>query len=71
MQEVSHPGVKERADSVWSMASNYPIITSIFLFVVLVFLVHRESKKEKTSIFKILVYLFVALFAFWRAAKDI
>ncbi|WP_448570076.1 hypothetical protein [Thalassotalea ganghwensis] len=71
MQDISHPGIKERTDSLGNMASNYPVLFSFVLLVILVFLVYRELKKESGSFLKVVIYSIVALIAFWRVAIDI
>ena len=71
MEDISHPGIKERADSLGNMASNYPVLFSCLLFVILAFLVYRELKKESGNFLKVVMYSVVALIALWRAAIDI
>ena len=71
MQELSHPGIKERQESLGSMWTAYPTLFSAALFLILIYLIVRETKKEKGSFLKLAIYSIIAIIAFWRVAIDI
>ena len=71
MENISHPGITERTDSLGNMASNYPVLFSCVLLVILVSLVYRELKKESGSFLKVVIYSVVTLIALWRVAIEI
>ena len=71
MQDVSLPGIKERADSLGNFASTYPVFFSFAVFVIFLFMAISECKKEKGKLVKVVLYSIVALIAFWRVAIDI
>jgi len=71
VQDVSLPGIKERADSLGNFASTYPVLFSFVVFLIFIFMTIRECKKEKGRLIKVVVYSLVALIAFWRVAITI
>jgi hypothetical protein len=71
VQELSHPGITERQESLGNMWTAYPTFFSAALFLILVYLIVREIKKEKGSFLKLAIYFIIAIITFWRVAIDI
>ena len=71
MEELSHPGIKERQESLGNMWTAYPTLFTATLFLIMVYLIVRESKKDKGSFLKLAIYSVVAIISFWRVAIDI
>jgi hypothetical protein len=71
VQELSQPGVKERQESLGHMWSAYPTFFSVTLILILIYLIVRESKKQKGSFLRLTIYSLVAIIAFWRVVIDI